>query len=380
MFIRRHIGASLFAALTLIAASQSFADSAVQTDPNGAGLSPAGLARIDAYIKNEIATEKIPGALMIIERHGKIGYAANFGVRDPGTKAPMTDDTLFRIYSMSKPITSVAIMMLVEEGKLMLDEPVAKYIPAFKDVKVGVEWKGEDGTGGLELVAAAPADDHPGFAAAHLRPHLRLLWRRRGEEGLCRRQDLLRGYRQCRICRADRKASAGLSARHDLGLQPLHRYSRPGGRSGFRKIALSILQGAHSRSAGNEGHHVLCDRSGKTAADRRAVSFRSQDRQRCRGQRSPHFAQMGIRRRRHGVDHRRLCALRAHDGEWRHARRQALSQPENRRLYGIEPYRAGGGRGARSRTICRVPASVSGSVSRCGPRPASARSQGRSAK
>jgi CubicO group peptidase (beta-lactamase class C family) len=152
MFVHRHIRAPLFAALTLIVASQSFADSAVRTDPNGAGLSPAGLARIDAYLKNEISTDKIPGALMMIERHGKLGYTASFGVRDPGTKAPMSDDTIFRIYSMSKPITSVAAMMLVEEGKLMLDEPVAKYIPAFANVKVGVEWKGEEGTVGVELV------------------------------------------------------------------------------------------------------------------------------------------------------------------------------------------------------------------------------------
>src|ERR1700712_1001695 len=152
MFAHRKFKAPLFAALTLFIATQSLADSAVRTNPNGAGLSPAGLARIDAYIKNEIATDKIPGALMMIERHGKLGYAANFGVRDPGTEAPMSDDTLFRIYSMSKPITSVAAMMLVEEGRLMLDEPVAKYIPAFGSVKVGVEWKSEDGTVGLELV------------------------------------------------------------------------------------------------------------------------------------------------------------------------------------------------------------------------------------
>jgi len=145
MFVHRRIGTSLFAALTLIAASHALADSAVQTYPQEAGLSPAGLARIDAYIKNEIATEKIPGALMMIERHGKLGYAASFGVRDPGTKAPMSDDTIFRIYSMSKPITSVAIMMLVEEGKLGLDDAVAKYIPAFANVKVGVEHKDEGG-------------------------------------------------------------------------------------------------------------------------------------------------------------------------------------------------------------------------------------------
>src|ERR1043166_1985984 len=114
MFAHRHIRAPLIAALPLFVGSQSFADSAIKTDANGAGLSPAGLARIDAYIKNEIATEKIPGALMMIERHGKLGYSATFGGRDPATKAPMSDDTIFRIYSMSKPVTSVAAMMLVE--------------------------------------------------------------------------------------------------------------------------------------------------------------------------------------------------------------------------------------------------------------------------
>jgi CubicO group peptidase (beta-lactamase class C family) len=153
MLAHRQFRTSLFAALTLIAASHALADSAVQTNPAEAGLSPAALARIDAYIKNEVATDKIPGALMMIERHGKLGYTASFGVRDPGTKVPMTDDTIFRIYSMSKPITSVAAMMLVEEGRLMLDEPVAKYIPAFANVKVGVERHGEDGFAGLELVA-----------------------------------------------------------------------------------------------------------------------------------------------------------------------------------------------------------------------------------
>lgn len=153
MFAHRRFGAPLFAALILFAASPSFAvDAFIEIDPERAGLSTEGLARIDAYIKNEIATDKIPGAIMLIGRHGTVGYHGRFGVRDPGTKVRMTDDTIFRIYSMSKPITSVAIMMLVEEGKLMLDEPVAKYIPAFKDVKVGVEWKNEDGTGGLELV------------------------------------------------------------------------------------------------------------------------------------------------------------------------------------------------------------------------------------
>src|ERR1700704_6554644 len=119
-----------------------------------AGLSTAGLARIDAYIKNEIDQNKIPGATMLIQRNGKTAYFNSFGVRDPGTKAPMTPDTIFRIYSMSKPITTVAAMMLVEEGKLQLNDPLSKYIPSFANVKVGVEKKGEDGTMGLEMVPA----------------------------------------------------------------------------------------------------------------------------------------------------------------------------------------------------------------------------------
>ena len=117
-----------------------------------AGFSREGIARIDAYIQNEIDGNKIPGAVMMIQRKGKTAYFKSFGVRDPGTKAPMTPDTIFRIYSMSKPITTVAAMMLVEEGKLQLDDPLSKYIPAFANVKVGVEDKEEDGKGHLDLV------------------------------------------------------------------------------------------------------------------------------------------------------------------------------------------------------------------------------------
>src|SRR4029453_11059313 len=86
---------------------------------------------------------KIPGAILLIQQHGKPVYFENFGVRDVATKQPMTPDTIFRLYSMSKPITSVAIMMLVEDGKLKLDDPVAKYIPAFADLKVGIDKPGE---------------------------------------------------------------------------------------------------------------------------------------------------------------------------------------------------------------------------------------------
>jgi CubicO group peptidase (beta-lactamase class C family) len=106
-------------------------------------FSRAALDRIGDYLRNEIASGKIPGAVLLIQQHGKPVYFENFGVRDVVTRLPMTADSIFRLYSMSKPVTSVAAMMLVEDGRLSLDDPLAKYVPAFADVKVGIEKPGE---------------------------------------------------------------------------------------------------------------------------------------------------------------------------------------------------------------------------------------------
>src|ERR1700741_5179098 len=133
-----------FAAVALLATTTFALAEGPVPEPEQAGFSREGLARVDAFIQNEVDTSKIPGAVMLIRRNGQTAYFKSFGVRDPGTKAPMTPDTIFRIYSMSKPITTVVAMMLVEEGKLQLDDPLSKYIPAFANVKVGVE-KEEDG-------------------------------------------------------------------------------------------------------------------------------------------------------------------------------------------------------------------------------------------
>src|SRR6266446_7257871 len=119
--------------------------------PASRSFSHEGLERVGDYIKNEIATGKIPGAIVLIQQHGQPVYFERFGVRDVATRLPMTDDTIFRLYSMSKPVTSVAAMMLVEDGKLSLDDPVSKYIPAFADMKVGVEKRDQDGKRALVL-------------------------------------------------------------------------------------------------------------------------------------------------------------------------------------------------------------------------------------
>src|ERR1700732_4406527 len=123
--------------------------------PNAAGaetpaavpsvFSRAKLARVGDYIRNEIATGKIPGAIVLIQQHGRPVYLENFGVRGDESKRPMSAEPIFRLYSMTKPITSVVAMMLVDDGKLALADPVSKYIPAFADVKVGVEKPNENG-------------------------------------------------------------------------------------------------------------------------------------------------------------------------------------------------------------------------------------------
>ena len=125
--------------------------------PAGAHFNPDKLAKIGDFFKNEVATGKIPGAIVLIQQHGKPVYHESFGVQDVVSKAPITDKTIFRLFSMTKAITAVVSMTLLEEGKIKLDDPISKYIPSFANVKVGVEKKAEDGTTTLDLVAP----DHP---------------------------------------------------------------------------------------------------------------------------------------------------------------------------------------------------------------------------
>lgn len=138
---------------TLLVAAMSSARAGGTFDmPPGAHFNKQKLERVGDYLRSEVAQGKIPGAILLIEQHGKPVYHQFFGVRDVATGLPMTDDTIFRLFSMSKPITSVVAMMLLDEGQFSLDDPVAKYIPSFAKVKVGVETKNENGTKTLKLV------------------------------------------------------------------------------------------------------------------------------------------------------------------------------------------------------------------------------------
>ena len=120
--------------------------------PAGAHFNQDRLAKVGEFFRNEVATGKISGAIVLIQQHGKPVYHESFGVQDVVSKAPITDQTIFRLFSMTKAITSVVAMQLVDEGKLPLETPIAKYIPSFANVKVGVEKKADDGTKTLELV------------------------------------------------------------------------------------------------------------------------------------------------------------------------------------------------------------------------------------
>jgi CubicO group peptidase (beta-lactamase class C family) len=146
------LASSLVLALIPFASAESTARLAQVQTAAPAVLSPERLANIDRYIGADIDKGIVPGGVLMIFKDGQRVYEKIWGERDPQTKTPMTADTIFRIYSMSKPITTVAAMMLVEEGRLALEEPVSKYIPSFQEVKVGVENKGEDGNTGLDLV------------------------------------------------------------------------------------------------------------------------------------------------------------------------------------------------------------------------------------
>jgi CubicO group peptidase (beta-lactamase class C family) len=107
--------------------------------PEDLGISSQRLERVREQMKADVQSGRIPGAVLLIARNGKIAWLDALGFQERRAKTPMRSDAIFRVASMSKPITSTAIMILAEEGKLDIGAPVAQYLPEFKDVKVGVD-------------------------------------------------------------------------------------------------------------------------------------------------------------------------------------------------------------------------------------------------
>lgn len=134
----RHLLTTALAAVvcaTAVVAAQS-SDPLPRVTPSAARLSPAPLAAATAVLQQHVDAGQSAGVVAMLARDGKLAYVATVGVQDLGTRAPMTERTLFRIYSMTKPVTAVAVMMLFEQGAFALDEPVSTYLPEFASVTV----------------------------------------------------------------------------------------------------------------------------------------------------------------------------------------------------------------------------------------------------
>jgi len=123
--------------------------------PEEVGLSSERLKRVTAAFQADVDKGALAGVVVLIARDGKLAYSEAVGFQDREKKIPMHADAIFRIASMSKPITSVAIMMLVEEGKIQLEDPIWTYLPEMKGLKVGVEKT--DAAGGNAELSLEPA-------------------------------------------------------------------------------------------------------------------------------------------------------------------------------------------------------------------------------
>ena len=141
-------GLTIIASLLALSAGAARADDPYplpRAEPAAVGLSPGGLKQIADTLDGEIAKGRLPGAVLVIARRGKIGYFEAFGMRDPEKKAPMPKDAIFSIASMTKPMVSVGIMMLVEEGGIALSDPVGKHLPEIAELRVAEDPEASSG-------------------------------------------------------------------------------------------------------------------------------------------------------------------------------------------------------------------------------------------
>jgi len=150
--MRRFLGI-LFVSLSLCL--PAWAQALPSARPEEVGVAADRLGRIGKALQAEIQAKKLPGAVAVVARKGRVVYFEAFGARDPASGAPMTKDAIFRIYSMTKPLASVGAMILAEEGKIVLTDPVSKYLPAFAKMQVSAPKVDPSGRLTYETVAAA---------------------------------------------------------------------------------------------------------------------------------------------------------------------------------------------------------------------------------
>ena len=154
-FSRSAIVAVTAVAVSLALKPQAQAAPLLEAKPEEVGVSAQRLERITHAMQQIVDKGELAGMVVMLARKGKLVYQRSFGMQDKDKQVPMALDSIFRIYSMTKPVVTVAAMVLAEEGKLSLDEPISKYLPEFKDMKVGIE--GYDPTTGAQSFYTVPA-------------------------------------------------------------------------------------------------------------------------------------------------------------------------------------------------------------------------------
>ncbi|MFC3574089.1 serine hydrolase domain-containing protein [Streptomyces yaanensis] len=115
-----------------------------EVEPDEVGLDPKALARLDQHFTHQVDDGRLPGYLVALSRHGRVAHLTTYGHRDVAARLPVETDTLWRMYSMTKPVTSVAALILMEEGRFALDTPLADFLPAFANPRVYVDGSGPD--------------------------------------------------------------------------------------------------------------------------------------------------------------------------------------------------------------------------------------------
>ena len=384
MMRRSMLGAVLLGAFVLAAtAAQAFEGAPLAQAPaEQVGMSTKKLERIREVLKREIEQGKLPGTVVMVARKGKLVYADAVGFQDKNAGKPMALDSIFRIYSMTKPLVSVAAMMLVEDGKIQLTDPVSKFLPAFKGQRVSV--------------ARADAE----FA--------RVTYTNVAAEREMTVQDLLRhtsGLAYGEITQnapvkdAYAKAGVYLPGVRDYDsrdMTPAEQVERVGaaplahqpGTVWEYSLASDILGRVVEAASGQRLGEFLDERlfkplrmadtafsvparqgapAGATAGDR------PRQRPADQGDRRVGAAEERFRRRRRRLDRGRLPALRPDAAQRRPARRRARPLAHHRRADDLRPPRhADRGAGRRRASSCSARrATASASASRCGSRPAS---------
>lgn len=189
-FARQRLGAAglaLMAALALSACATTpkvvdpATSSLVKGDPAALGFDQTKLNDIRVALNADVQSGKIPGAYLMIGRHGQVAFSQGFGVQGPGQTTPASEETIYRVFSMTKPIVAVTAMTLVEEGKLDLDAPVSQYLPGWKDVKI---WNNGQPVAATKPVLVRQLMSHTsGIIYSFIQPNLPIskFWAENGE-------------------------------------------------------------------------------------------------------------------------------------------------------------------------------------------------------